>query len=215
MECRLSERIFHFSLQLCYSTILDMKHALFIDTKSGFDILRYQELVSERLSVVNDQSPSLSTFLANLHVIDIRETTAFASLIKTHLEEILKQNSKISFIAIDSFSFLLKPINGRKMNNRLVHELLTVLLKLSNNYNVAIVLTNDHTTYFTKNGRFTIIPALGQTFGHRVTQRLLLCKDLTSNTFYANLEKSKFNASRTVEFQVRKLYFWKIFILKW
>lgn len=187
-----------------------MKKAVFIDTNGGFDSYRYEEIVETRFlkDSNNSVSRSIDDFQTNLYVIKTTDTEEFIDILTVQLTDLTKQDPNISVIVIDCFAHLLKTIEpkvGDELQQcRIMHELVSSLQKLAFSANVAVVLTNEFTTKFCQSDETFFVPSLGTTFHHRIAQRLTLSSNIKGDRHFANLEKSKYNACRMVEFKVKK-----------
>lgn len=176
---------------------------------------RYKEIVSERLKDA-DTPKTVEDFLSSLYIVETAEVEEFINIINTQLEELVQHDSNISLIVVDCFPSLLRTIEpkvGDELRQyRIMHEMITTLQQIAYNSNVAVVLTNQFTVKMPDEASDSdenpidepfFVPALGSTFHHRIGQRLTLSTSIKGGKHLANLEKSKYNASRMVQFQVK------------
>lgn len=99
-------------------------------------------------------------------------------------ERALKRNKNaFKLIVVDNITFLFHNADDSNYLKRTknVYFLLDMLSTLATNYNLAIVLVNQLTTKYISSNQTTsckrqVIPALGETFSHRIQTRLFLQK---------------------------------------
>ncbi|XP_063708374.1 DNA repair protein RAD51 homolog 3-like isoform X2 [Culicoides brevitarsis] len=199
-------------MQLCYSAILEGKKAVFIDTNGGFDIDRFLQILELRSNFdishteCTPDDNRTENFLKKLFIFDPTTIEELVDIVQNQLKQLISENPSITVIAIDSFSFLVKAVQEKPKEKlrqvRVMHEMVSNLLRIAHENNIAVILTNEFTTRFDTFGQAYFIPSLGPNFHHRITQRL----SLTSNDheFLANLEKSKYKQNQIVKFQITK-----------
>uniref|UniRef100_A0A336LZJ9 DNA repair protein RAD51 homolog 3 n=1 Tax=Culicoides sonorensis TaxID=179676 RepID=A0A336LZJ9_CULSO len=194
-------------LQLCVDAILNGKKAVFIDTKGGFNVNRFKDILAAQMKLRDSITLTMDEMLSNLFVIHLTETEQFFNFINNAFRHLLIENPTITIVAIDLFPFLLKTIKAEYRDKlrryRIVHSLVSTLQELAVEFNFAVVLTNDFTTKFNPKTNYSkYVSSLGSHFSTRIGQRILLSKNATENKYYANLEKSQYNRSQSVEFQI-------------
>ncbi|XP_026686656.1 DNA repair protein RAD51 homolog 3-like [Diaphorina citri] len=119
-----------------------------------------------------------ASILSKVHVhycTDYYEILALVMNIENHLTQ---TNVNIKLIVIDNITFLFHNEQNSNYLKRTkdVYFLLNLLSDMAKRHNLAVILINQLTTkYFDSNQR-KVVPALGETFAHRVQTRLLLQK---------------------------------------
>ncbi|XP_008481533.1 DNA repair protein RAD51 homolog 3-like [Diaphorina citri] len=119
-----------------------------------------------------------ASILSKIHVhycTDYYEILALVMNIENHLTQ---PNVNIKLIVIDNITFLFHNEQNSNYLKRTkdVYFLLNLLSDMAKRHNLAVILINQLTTkYFDSNQR-KVVPALGETFAHRVQTRLLLQK---------------------------------------
>lgn len=99
-------------------------------------------------------------------------------------ESALKRNKNaFKLIVVDNVTFLFHTEDGSNYLKRTknVYFLLNMLSNLATTYNLAVVLVNQLTTKYINshqpsNSKRKVVPALGETFAHRIQTRLFLQK---------------------------------------
>ncbi|XP_049851146.1 uncharacterized protein LOC126325483 [Schistocerca gregaria] len=182
--------------------------AIYIDTEGSFMVERAVEMATSLVnyieSLINDQKVlnvvpkklTLSYILQNLHYYRVYDYIELIALIG-QLADIVKElnanrddgRGLIRCIVIDSITFHFRACDQFKdmaQRARLLSTVASQLTVVANSFNVAIVLVNQMTT---KPG-FGIVPALGETWSHHASTRILLEKAPNSNMKRALILKS-------------------------
>uniref|UniRef100_T1J2H1 DNA repair protein RAD51 homolog 3 n=1 Tax=Strigamia maritima TaxID=126957 RepID=T1J2H1_STRMM len=185
------------------------EQVVYIDTEGTFTFERLKDIanatihhchsISRSLSAVNNFT--VSSILENIHYfrcIDHIQLIATINLLPDHI----KANPKIRLIIIDNIALPFRIQFEGKVNarTRILSELGQTLTQLATEYKLAVVITNQMSTNFESEGRSSLIPALGETWGHTCTLRLIL--SWQGNQRFATLNKSPFKQESTVQFQI-------------
>lgn len=148
---------------------------------------------------------TVKSILQRVLVVSVTQPDQFVATI-CKLDELLIREQTVNLIVIDSFTFMIQLFGAGDKEllerTRIVSELMSQLHTWAHDFNVAVLLTNDFTTVLSQNRAGYYTPSLGATFYHKVGQRLILGRKPQSNLFYATLDKSLYNKSKTIEFKV-------------
>ncbi|XP_066999143.2 DNA repair protein RAD51 homolog 3 [Anabrus simplex] len=210
--------------QMCFQLCVDVQipvafggigaQAVFVDTDSGFSIDRLLDIADgciRHLESVylkqkgEDMKAALKTFsresiLQNIHYIyreDIVHCIAVVPLIK----ELLKTGAHIKLIVVDSLSFPFLHGTSSLERTRLLYQFLGDLQTLAIAHGIAVVVTNQVTTWLRPGLEWSLMPALGDSFGHRVNQRLMFTRE-TDTDFKAVFQKSPTCSQLSVPFKI-------------
>ncbi|KAK3756082.1 hypothetical protein RRG08_017301 [Elysia crispata] len=95
------------------------------------------------------------------------------------LQKILSQNQKIKLVVVDNLASLFRQnLNDMNLRRLLLATLAKTLLKIAADFNVAVVLTNQMTTkIIPREGNSHLIPAIGDTWAHVQTNKVVLSVD--------------------------------------
>jgi len=90
------------------------------------------------------------------------------------MPDFLVRNSKVRLLVIDSLAIpFRRHFEDISVRTRLLNGLAQQLIQIANQHSLAVVWTNQMTTQMW-NGQWKLVPALGESWGHSATQRLLL-----------------------------------------
>jgi len=116
------------------------------------------------------------------------------------LPRIIREHGSIKLIVIDSIAFHFRHGIDMGTRSRLLQNIAHSLIDIAETYHVAVVLINQVTTRLKPIGGAVLIPALGESWGHACSLRVMLYWQ--QNMRYAHLMKSPTNASTTVTFAI-------------
>ncbi|XP_038059401.1 DNA repair protein RAD51 homolog 3-like [Patiria miniata] len=185
---------------------------IYIDTEGSFLPQRAADIAvamvghCRRIADTNDEEQqtalaefSMEKLLSGIHCFRCHDYTELLALVNL-LPEILDKHKKVKLIVIDSIAFHFRhDFDDFSLRTRLLNGLAQSLIKIASDYRLAVVLTNQMTTHI-GNGPSHLIPALGESWGHACTIRIILFwKD---NQRYANLYKSPNKQEMTVPYQI-------------
>lgn len=181
--------------------------SLYISTDFGFRVVRLRQMaeacVEHCKSIPDLESSVLENFTVDsiLNGVNVISITGYEKLqqVVNKLEDYLKTNDKIKLIIVDSFSLpLVCQVTDLLLRTKLIYKMMDVFQMLALKYKLAVVLTNQLTTIITPNEDKKVIPSLGEGFGHRLHQRLLLdngkiylTKSISRAQVYTNFEITK------------------------
>ncbi|KAI8823357.1 RecA bacterial DNA recombination protein [Fimicolochytrium jonesii] len=186
--------------------------ALYVDTEGSFIIERVAEIAAaaERLMATDPRAadippPPVSTLLSRIHILRIHSPTAQVAL--THqLPSFLSTHRNIKLIIIDSIAFHFRQAFSQAdmpLRARLLNTTAQTLRRCAEEFTCAVVVMNQMTTKVggemgTGEGDAVLVPALGATWGHACTNRVILFWD--QGVRRACLVKSPSLPERTVGF---------------
>ncbi|XP_071849768.1 DNA repair protein RAD51 homolog 3-like [Apostichopus japonicus] len=192
--------------------------AVFIDTEGSFipqraaDIAQAVEdhcrrVASIQRTELEDQSACLKDFsvekiLSGIHYFRCHNYTELLALVNL-LPQFIKDHEKIKLIIIDSIAFHFRhDLDDMSLRTRLLNGLAQSLIKMATMYRLAVVLTNQMTTKVntSQGGSSHLSPALGESWGHAATLRVIL--SWRNNQRFATLYKSPSKKEMTVPYQV-------------
>lgn len=116
------------------------------------------------------------------------------------LSDFLVRNSKVRLLVIDSLAFpFRRHFEDFSVRTRLLNGLAQQLIQIASQHSVAVVWTNQMTTQVCSS-QWKLVPALGESWGHAATQRLLLHWNGTHRL--ASLFKSPNNMESSVSYSI-------------
>ncbi|CAL1605884.1 unnamed protein product [Knipowitschia caucasica] len=206
--------------QLCLQLAVDVQipecfgglgaQCLFIDTEGTFFIQRFRQIaaaVVRHCSLITEnqeQQEAMKTFtveniLSNLFVVCCDDSMELLSQI-SNMPAFLSDHPKVRLIIIDSIAFPFRlHTEDPPLRTRILLSSAHQLLALATHNNAAVVMTNQMTTRVLAKGS-RLVPALGESWGHAATVRILL--QWTDFKRAATLLKSPSHMNATVRYQI-------------
>ncbi|KAL7647947.1 UNVERIFIED_CONTAM: hypothetical protein RMT77_001563 [Armadillidium vulgare] len=181
--------------------------AVYVDTEGSFSILRLKEMAdwAERHTHQVYDGSKISNFntkeiLNGIYYFRCHNHFELLAVIK-HMYSFLKNHSKVKLIVIDSIAFHFRhDFTDMSARSSLLCSMSQDLIHLASKHNLTVIVTNQMTTKVRAIGHSEIVPALGETWGHCPTIRLLLhWKGLSR---IARVIKSPHIPLCTVEYQI-------------
>ncbi|KAM3854855.1 DNA repair protein RAD51 homolog 3 isoform 1-T2 [Vipera latastei] len=207
--------------QLCMQLVVDVQipecfgglaaEAVFIDTEGSFMVdrvvdiaeacIRHCQLIAE-VRPEEDHQIALETFsLENIlsHIYYFRCHDYMELLAQVYLlPDFLSGHPKVQLIVIDGIAFPFRhDFEDLSLRTRLLNGLAQQLIRIANDQTLAVVLTNQMTTRF-EQSRSSLVPALGESWGHAATVRLIF--HWNNKQRLATLYKSPSQKESTVAF---------------
>uniref|UniRef100_A0AAZ3RHQ4 DNA repair protein RAD51 homolog 3 n=1 Tax=Oncorhynchus tshawytscha TaxID=74940 RepID=A0AAZ3RHQ4_ONCTS len=203
--------------QLCIQLSVDVQipacfgglggKSLYIDTEGSFLVQRAVDLAQaavEHCGLLAEDSEqqealkgfTVETILSNLFLVRCHDYVEL--LAETYLlADFLAQHPGVRLVVIDSIAFSFRhDFEDLSQRTRLLNGLAQRLIQMATNHNVAVILTNQMTTKIWS-GQSKLVPALGESWGHAATQRLILHWDGTHRTVEKlHLLAEDFNAEK-------------------
>ncbi|XP_051971888.1 DNA repair protein RAD51 homolog 3-like isoform X4 [Xyrauchen texanus] len=206
--------------QLCMQLAVDVQipvcfgglegKVLYIDTEGSFLVQRVADMAEAAvqhcilLAEDAEQKKALEeltaeNILSNLFLVrchDYAELLAEVYL----LPDFLAEQPEVRLVVIDSIAFPFRhEFEDLSRRTRLLNGLAQQLIQLATQRSVAVVLTNQMTTRVS-NGQSKLVPALGESWGHAATQRLILHWEGLKRL--ASLYKSPSQMEATIQYQI-------------
>uniref|UniRef100_A0A0B6YUW2 DNA repair protein RAD51 homolog 3 n=1 Tax=Arion vulgaris TaxID=1028688 RepID=A0A0B6YUW2_9EUPU len=186
---------------------------VYIDTEGSFIIERMIDIAEaavQHSQVIAQQEGVGSTLMNNLTVDKILAGTHYYRC-QDHIElvavvhllpKLLKQHNQVRLVIVDSIACPFRQnFEDMSVRNRLLTTLAQNLIKIATQFKVAVVLTNQMTTKIMSDiGTSHLIPALGESWGHASTIRIILFWE--ENKRKALLFKSPSRPEACCSFQV-------------
>lgn len=215
--------------QLCLQLCIDVQipenlgglsgQAVYIDTASNFSPHRVREMAEacckhcHQLSMSSQKIPNAisedfctESVLKGIHFVSAHGISQLLAAIKL-LSKILEQNPKVRLIVIDNLAFPFNSGNSCSTIDRTsyIYRIFSDMQRLALEKKLAVVVTNQLTTRLIKsvNVKSELSPALGESMGHRVTQRLLLGR-IPGNAIAALSLKGNNQCSASAKFKITK-----------
>jgi RAD51-like protein 2 len=188
--------------QLCVNTRLPMQfggvagEAVYIDTEGSFSPERCLAMATalcshidagrrRRTATASQRDPLPEWFtpesiLAGIHVFRVHDEAAQTAVIGALPKFLDEKQGAIKLIVIDSMAFHFRasgPDTDFVQRTRLLTRLATGLAELAAQQQVAVVAVNQMTTKFGSARDLRMVPALGESWAHAVTTRLLLAEN--------------------------------------
>ncbi|XP_054857473.1 DNA repair protein RAD51 homolog 3 isoform X1 [Eublepharis macularius] len=183
--------------QLCMQLAVDVQfpecfgglagEAVFIDTEGSFMVDRVVDMASacvQHCHLIAEMHPeeghqaALETFsLENIlsHIYYFRCHDYVELLAQVYLlSDFLSEHAKVRLVVIDGVAFPFRhDFEDLSLRTRLLNGLAQQLITIANDHTLAVVLTNQMTTRIGQNCS-SLVPALGDSWGHAATIRVIL-----------------------------------------
>lgn len=116
------------------------------------------------------------------------------------LPDFLSDHPRVRLLVIDSVAFPFRQhFDDLSQRTRLLNGLAQQLIAMATSHNIAVVMTNQMTTRL-RDGQSQLVPALGESWGHAPTIRLLL--HWAGPRRLAAIFKSPGHMDSTVQYQI-------------
>ncbi|CAM9193877.1 unnamed protein product [Lampetra fluviatilis] len=162
--------------------------AVYVDTEGGFmaqraaqvalAAVRHCRLVAQRLgdeeALEAASSFTLEAVLSSIHCFRCHNHTELTALAHL-LPDFLQRHPGVRLVVVDSVAFPFRHgFDDLSLRTRLLSGLAQQLIALACTHHLAVVLTNQMTTRVSGQGESVLVPALGESWGHAATHRLVL-----------------------------------------
>lgn len=209
--------------QLCMQLAVDVQipecfggvegEAVFIDTEGSFMVDRVVDLATaciQHLQLIagthlGEEHPkaledfALENILSRIYYFRCRDYTELLAQVYL-LPDFLSEHLKVRLVIVDGIAFPFRhDLDDLPLRTRLLNGLAQQMISLANNHRLAVILTNQMTTKIDKN-QALLVPALGESWGHAATIRLIFHWDQKQRL--ATLYKSPSQKESTVLFQI-------------
>ncbi|KAM9350256.1 DNA repair protein RAD51 homolog 3 [Symphorus nematophorus] len=207
--------------QLCLQLAVDVQvppcfggvggQVVFIDTKGGFLLQRVVDvataavrhcslLVEDGEQRVAMETFTVDTILSNIFVVRCHDYVEL--LAELHLlPSFLSAHPRVRLLIIDSVASPFRRIfDELSQRTRLLNGLAQQLIAMATSHDIAVVTTNQMTTRLRGGGQSQLVPALGESWGHAPSIRLLL--HWAGPWRLAAILKSSGHMDATVQYQI-------------
>ncbi|NWJ07497.1 RA51C protein, partial [Crypturellus undulatus] len=209
--------------QLCMQLAVDVQipecfgglagEAVFIDTEGSFMVDRVADIAAacvQHCQLIaeahqeEDHLKALETFslesiLSHIYYFRCRDYIELLAQVYL-LPDFLSEHSKVRLVVIDGIAFPFRhDFEDLSLRTRLLNGLAQQLIIMANDHKAAVVLTNQMTTRIGQS-QSTLVPALGESWGHAATVRLIFHWD--NNQRLATLYKSPSQKESTIPYHV-------------
>ncbi|XP_037628645.1 DNA repair protein RAD51 homolog 3 [Sebastes umbrosus] len=206
--------------QLCLQLAVDVQvpqcfggvggQAVYIDTEGSFQLQRVVDIataVVQHCSLLiedEEQRVAMTTFtvesiLSNMFLVRCHDYVEL--LAELHLlPDFLSDHPKVRLLVIDSVAFPFRQhFDELSQRTRLLNGLAQQLIAMATSHSIAVMITNQMTTRL-QGGQSQLVPALGESWGHAPTIRLLL--HWAGSRRLADIFKSPDHRGATVQYQI-------------
>ncbi|KAM3617042.1 uncharacterized protein V6R79_001607 [Siganus canaliculatus] len=206
--------------QLCLQLAVDAQipscfggaggQVVFVDTEGSFLFQRVVDVasaVAQHCSLLvedTEQQVAMETFttetiLSNMFLVRCRDYVELLSELHL-LPDFLSAHPKVRLLVIDSIASPFRSLfDDLFLRTRLLNRLGQQLITMATSYNIAVVITNQMTTRL-RGSQSQLVPALGESWGHYPTVRLLL--QWAGPRQLATIVKSSCHLNSTVPYQI-------------
>jgi len=187
--------------------------AVYIDSEGSFSKERFSDMAQGFLQHLRKVSQarrdpererasntmSVQGMMQKLHYFRVRDASEQLAVVEL-LPSFLLQHPRVKVIVMDSVAFHFRQdFDDFGARTRILNQMSQQLMSLSNSYQLAVVLMNQMTTRIAE-GQSRLVPALGDSWAHAATNRILLYwKD---ESRFAFLFKSPVMPASTSEYVV-------------
>ncbi|XP_066120163.1 DNA repair protein RAD51 homolog 3 isoform X1 [Saccopteryx bilineata] len=210
--------------QLCMQLAVDVQipecfggvegEAVFIDTEGSFMVDRVVDLATaciQHLQLIAGtqmgevypkalENFTLENILSHIYYFRCHDYPELLAQVYL-LSDFLLEHSKVRLVIVDGIAFPFRhDLDDLSLRTRLLNGLAQQMISLANNHRLAVILTNQMTTKIDRN-QALLIPALGESWGHAATIRLIFHWDQKQSRL-ATLYKSPSQKESTVLFQI-------------
>ncbi|XP_062967853.1 DNA repair protein RAD51 homolog 3 isoform X1 [Cynocephalus volans] len=219
--------------QICMQLAVDVQipecfggvagEAVFIDTEGSFMVDRVVDLATACIQhlhltagthVGEEHQKALEDFtleniLSHIYYFRCHDYTELLAQVYL-LPDLLSEHSKVRLVIVDGIAFPFRhDLDDLSLRTRLLNGLAQQMISLANNHRLAVILTNQMTTKIDRN-QALLVPALGESWGHAATIRLIFHWDGKQSRL-ATLYKSPSQKESTVPFQITIYHIWFFF----
>ncbi|KAG7520358.1 DNA repair protein RAD51-like 3 [Solea senegalensis] len=205
--------------QLCLQLAVDVQvppcfggiegHVIFVDTEGSFVLQRVIDIAAAAvthcslLAEDDEQRGAMATFtvetiLSNIFLVRCHDYVEL--LAELHLlPDFLSDHPRTRLLVIDSVARPFRGFDDLSQRTRLLQGLAQQLVTLATRHDLAVVITNQMTTRV-RGSQSQLVPALGESWGHASTIRLLL--QWSGSRRLATVVKSPRHMDATVQYQI-------------
>jgi len=182
---------------------------IYLDTEGSFVVERMLEVAEatvEHIKRIAETPEDLKVaeeftvqkVLSSIQYYRVHDFVEQVALINI-LPMLMEQQPGTKLVILDSVAFHFRHFDDFKSRSRLLNNMSQTLNNLARECQVAVVLINQMTTNV-KNGETTLVAALGETWSHAATNRILLSWE--DGFRCATLQKSPYRPFGSVKYSV-------------
>ncbi len=160
-------------------------HCIYIDTEGSFMATRVAEIAQgfvERLagplSTLDEkerESVSVEGILSSIYYFRVHNFVEQIALMACLRDRIKNELTAVKLIVVDSIAFhFRRHFEDFSVRTRLLGNMAQTLIGLAKDFGLAVVLMNQVTTKMERGKKAELVPALGETWGHSSTNRVML-----------------------------------------
>ncbi|TPX71167.1 hypothetical protein SpCBS45565_g01351 [Spizellomyces sp. 'palustris'] len=202
-------------MQLCVNVQIPIScggaegEAIYIDTEGSFVVERVAEIARATYRFVGgseeQEKEQVDEYLSRIHYFRIHGYLEQIALIN-QMDQFLKKHPNVKLMVIDSIAFHFRQnFTDMGLRTRLLNGMAQNLRRFADMSDMAVVLMNQMTTRITRgeqsnNNTATLVPALGDSWGHASTNRIILFWQRELR--HAMIVKSPNLQQRTIQYAV-------------
>ncbi|XP_073326450.1 DNA repair protein RAD51 homolog 3 [Pagrus major] len=206
--------------QLCLQLAVDVQvppcfggvggQVVYIDTEGSFLLQRVVDIATagvrhcSLLAEDDEQRVAMETFtvetiLSNMFLVRCHDYVELLAELYL-LPDFLSAHPRVRLLVIDSVAFVFRRLfDDLSQRTRLLNDLAQQLIAMATSHEIAVVITNQMTTRL-RGGQPQLVPALGESWGHAPTIRLLL--HWAGARRMAAIFKSPGHMDSTIQYQI-------------
>ena len=199
--------------QLCINSCVGRgAGAVLIDTEGSFVVQRAQQMAQAVCTDMSSRSVrqeliTSESILSHIHYfrcLDIVQLLSVVNTLDEFVSEKRAEGKYIKLVIVDSIAFPFRmDVQNIKLRSRLLQTLSQTLMELTQRFGLGVVLTNQMTSRSfgtDPGGRVQLVPALGDSWAHIPTIRLVLQWSGPVRT--ARLAKSPTHMEKVVSYEI-------------
>lgn len=199
--------------QLCVNSCVGKgAGAVLIDTEGSFVVQRAQQMAQAVCTDISNRSVeqgviTSESILSHIHYfrcLDIIQLLSVVNTLDEFISEKRAEGKHIKLVTIDSIAFPFRmEVQNMKLRSRILQTLSQTLMELTQRFGLGVVLTNQMTSRSfgtDPGGRVQLVPALGDSWAHIPTIRLVLQWSGPVRT--ARLAKSPTHMEKVVSYEI-------------
>jgi len=133
-----------------------------------------QDQLADEIGRVLSLLPTTESILSSIHYYRVHDYVEQIALVNI-LPSLLQEDPLIKLIVVDSIAFHFRhDFENMSVRTRLLNNMAQSLLEIAEGRKVAVVLMNQVTTKISSTAAATLAPALGESWGHTCTNRVIL-----------------------------------------
>ncbi|XP_031487561.1 DNA repair protein RAD51 homolog 3 isoform X2 [Nymphaea colorata] len=189
--------------------------AIYIDTEGSFMVERAQQIADACANEIaygaavqrehfqpSEERINANFFLENIFCFRVCSYTEQIAVVN-NLDNFIASQDNIRIVIIDSITFHFRQhFEDLALRTRVLSSMVLKLMKVAKKYKLAVVLLNQVTSKFA-NGTFHLTLALGESWSHACTNRVILY--WSGNDRFASIDKSSSLPAASAPYSVTSL----------